>query len=908
MNLTGALNTAVSGLNISQKALSVISNNIANANTEGYSAQKLEISAVYLGGQMGGATVDDITRRVDKYLQNSIRTQSAVVGRTSTLNDYMERMQILMGNPGDTNSLDEYTNKFITSLQTLAETPDRTSNREQVVNNADTLAREISSLADGLQVLRQEADSDMANAVDDVNRSLNSIASINTAINRASALGNPTAGLFDKRDQALKELSQYMDISISTQDTGEVFVYSKSGVTLLDKSVYQLRYNEAGSQDVFNSNTGTSAVDVVLYDENHQVINNPQSIISSGDRSSISSELSNGKLQALHELRDQLIPDVIAQLDEFAAGLRDAVNEIHNQGSSYPGTSELTGTRAVSSLDAYNWSGSIRIAVLDGDGNPATSAYSDELATGVRPLELNLETLDSGNGNQQPSLQNIIDEINNHFWPPTVKTEVGNLNNIQLVSDTTSLPQAPQAFSFDFDLDNISNLPANFYMTGITVLDDSGTPITNVTQAPPQVTLNAVNTYSTTLGSNQLTINANAHGLKVGDRVFLSDPLVAVNGISNSDMTGYFEITSAGANSFTVQLGAGVTANATGNATVAGMTATPPWDSVDAGEKTRINGAGTVSLDLTGNAGSTYYDITVNVGVDDGTGSASTIPTATITYRVFNNQSNLFNDRYNSTAATGNVERVVPNTDQYYMHAIMVDENGDELPKQNGVYQGQTGYLKLETNNPNNTIAIDELDSKQLGITSTTPNAAGTNRGFSYYFELNNFFKSNNPTSTGDTTEGSALNFAIEDRLDQNSNLISLGQLEKTYQPASGNAVYTYERSIANNEIVQKLADLANQTVSFDEAGGLSSSKVTVLSYASNILAFSAASATAADSADGDANVLLSGFVERSDTFSGVNVDEELANTIVFQHAYSASARVISVVSAMFDALLAAGQ
>ncbi len=908
MTLTLALNTAVSGLNISQKALAVISNNIANANTEGYSRQIVEVSAKYLDGQIAGAGIDDITRRVDKYLQNSVRTQSSIVGRTSTLTDYMERVQTLMGNPGDDNSIDEYVSNFLTSLQSLAETPDRTSNREQAVNNAEVLAREISGLADHLQVLRKEADSDISNTVEDVNRTLSSLAAINTAINRASALGNPTSGLLDKRDQALKELSQYMDISTYTQETGEVFVYTDSGVALLDKNVYQLQYNEAGAQSVFDDNQRTNAVQAVLYDENGEVSNTPQDIISAGNRDSVTSALKQGKLQALHELRDQLIPDILSQMDEFAATLRDTFNEIHNQGSSYPGTDTLTGTREVASTDAYNWSGSVRIAVLDQDGNPAASAYTDEIDTGVRPLTLDLSKLDSGNGNYQPTLQNIIDEINNHFWPPAIKTEQGNLNNIQLVSDTTSLPQAPQAFTFDFDLDNISNLDADFYVSSITVLDDTGANITNVTNPPPQTALNALNTYSTTNGSNVLTVNSTGHTFAVGDRVYLSDPLVAVNGIANTDITGYFEISSVTANSFTVSLGTGVAATATGNVTVAGMTATPPWDTITAGEKRRTHDQGTVSLDLTGNAGSSYYDITVGVGVDDRQGTAADIATSTITYRIYNNQANLFNDRYNSTAVTGSATRIIPNTDQFYMRAIMVDADGVELPKQNGIYMGHDGYLKLETNDPNNTIAIDELDSKQLGVTTTTPTEDGTNRGFSYYFELNNFFKSNAPTKTGDTTEGSALNFAVEDRLVEDSNLISLGQLEQTYQPASGDAVYTYERSSGNNTIIHKLANLANTAVSFTSAGGLNSSKQTILSYASNMLAYSASTAASASNNDSDANVLLTGFTDRSDTFSSVNVDEELANTIIYQHAYSASARVITVVSAMFDALLAAGQ
>lgn len=903
MTLTLALNAAVSGLNISQKALAVISNNIANANTDGYTRQQLDISADYLNGQIAGVTAEDITRKVDKYLQVSVRNQSSIVGRTSVLSEYYQRMQTLMGNPSDANSLDEYTSEFFTALQSLSETPDRTSFREQVIGSANVLARELSSLADGLQALRKQADEDISNSVDEVNRLISTLNATNIAINRANALGNPTAGLYDKRDETLNALSEFLDISTYTQETGEVFIYTAKGITLLDKNLYQLSYHEAGSQDVLNDGQDLNALEVVLYENGLVVSHEPQELLTRGTGDAVTTDLKQGKILGLHELRDEIIPDILAQLDEYAAMLRDTVNEIHNQGSSYPGTNELTGTRLVNPYDAYNWEGSVRFAIMDENGNPAPTAYADEQGTGVRALTLDLAKLDDGTGNYQPSLQNIIDEINNHFWPPAIKTETGNLNNVQLVSDTMYLPQAPMSFSFDFDLDNISNFSSNFYVTDITVLDDTATNITNVSQTPPQVT---VSTITTTTGSNAITITSANHGLSVGDRVYLSDPGVAVNGISNGYLNGYFEITAVTGNTFDIQLSSAASATATGTVPMVGMTATPPWSSVAAGEKTRINEDGTVTLDLTGNAGSDYYDITVTVGVDDGQGSANDITTSTITYRIYNNTKNMFNDRYNSTAVTGNAQRVIPTSDQFYMRALLVDENGVELPTQNGIYTGQNGYLKLETNNPNYTLAIDELDSKHMGVTTTSPAAKGTERGFSHYFELNNFFKSNAPTSTGDTTAGSALYFGVEDRFLENSNLISLGQLERSYQPADGSVVYTYERSSSNNAIIDRIANLADTAISFHTAGGLSSSKQTLQAYVGNILAFSASAAASSNSDNSDANVLLNGFIDRSDAYSGVNVDEELSNTIVFQHAYSASARVITTVTAMFEALLSA--
>ncbi len=283
----------------------------------------------------------------------------------------------------------------------------------------------------------------------------------------------------------------------------------------------------------------------------------------------------------------------------------------------------------------------------------------------------------------------------------------------------------------------------------------------------------------------------------------------------------------------------------------------------------------------------------------------------TITYRIPNTQTGLRNDRYNNTAVSGgNGVRSIPTSSTPYMKAILVDANGVELPQVNGKYQDQKGYLKLVTYDPNNTIAIDSMDSKQLGTTSTSPTAAGTNRGFSHYFELNNFFNSNVSTPTGDTVKGSALNLAVEQRLVDNSSLVSVGNLERTNQPADPNAtpLYTYERKAGNNSTAQALAKLDIAAQSFAPAGGLDSSTQTFGGYAGEILGSMASNATTAQTTAKGQSTLLDGFTQRMNSYSGVNVDEELANTTIYQNAYTASARIITVANAMFDALFQAVQ
>ena len=134
MSLSLALNNALTGLAVNQKALSITSHNIANANTEGYSRQIIQQSAQYINSVGVGVKIEDVVRNVDKYLQRSLIRQGSDVGYADVVNVYHERLQVLLGQPGGQNTLDEYITNFFNDVQALAETPERVSFRETAVD------------------------------------------------------------------------------------------------------------------------------------------------------------------------------------------------------------------------------------------------------------------------------------------------------------------------------------------------------------------------------------------------------------------------------------------------------------------------------------------------------------------------------------------------------------------------------------------------------------------------------------------------------------------------------------------------------------------------------------------------------------------------------------------------------
>jgi flagellar hook-associated protein 1 FlgK len=264
------------------------------------------------------------------------------------------------------------------------------------------------------------------------------------------------------------------------------------------------------------------------------------------------------------------------------------------------------------------------------------------------------------------------------------------------------------------------------------------------------------------------------------------------------------------------------------------------------------------------------------------------------------------NTRLNSTSVTGQAQRVPPSTTQPTLQAILVDADGNELPKQNGKYLNNDGYLKIIASQSGTGVSIDSLDSAQRGNNNIAPPVAASNLGFSSYFSLNNFFTSNAITETGDTIKGSALNFKVEQRILDNPSLVSTGKLVRQQQPSDPAQApqYTYVQYSGDNTIAQKLAGLNSAVISFDSAGGLPASQTTLQTYVGNLLADLASKSSAATDTNTNAQSLLSGFESRASSVSGVNLDDELANTVIYQNAYEATARVISVVNKMYDALL----
>jgi flagellar hook-associated protein 1 FlgK len=179
MSLGQALSAAVSGLRVTQSSLALVASNIANAETPGYVRKSSSQVANASGDVTIGVRLSSIGRELDQYLQRQLRTETAGGGYASTRADYYQRLQGILGQPGDSNALDSVFNSFTTALQSLSTSPDSSATRYGVLTAAQTLAQHLNGMTADIQGMRSDAELALSDAVNQANSALRNVADIN---------------------------------------------------------------------------------------------------------------------------------------------------------------------------------------------------------------------------------------------------------------------------------------------------------------------------------------------------------------------------------------------------------------------------------------------------------------------------------------------------------------------------------------------------------------------------------------------------------------------------------------------------------------------------------------------------------------------------------------------------------
>ena len=323
MSLNDALSIAMAGLRANQAAMSLVSSNVANAETPGYVKKTINQVATN-AGYGSSVTIVGVNRELDQYIQAQLRTETSGAGYASLRSNFLQQLQGMYGNPGSTGTLEAAFAGLTTAVQALATSADSQSARIGVVNAAAVLSQQLNSMTQGIQSLRGAAETGISDSVDDANALMKQIATINNSLAANPAGGtstdSSTAALLDQRDQYITQLSGLMDIRVTTNGANQVTVFTGSGVQLVGQEAATLSFNAQGT---VTPNTEWSA------DPSKSKLGSV--IVSFANGGSIdltaSGAIKSGKIAAYTELRDKTLVEAQDQLDQFAAQISSALSD-----------------------------------------------------------------------------------------------------------------------------------------------------------------------------------------------------------------------------------------------------------------------------------------------------------------------------------------------------------------------------------------------------------------------------------------------------------------------------------------------------------------------------------------------------------------------------------------------------
>lgn len=309
--MTDILSTGVSGLLAFQRGLATTSQNIANAATEGYSRQRIELDARdprgFGSGFVGtGVDVTTIRRLLDQFAVNQWRSSSSDLGRLSAYSELAGRVDDLLADPDG--GLPATLQAFFSSWQELSTNPSSSTARQLLLSQAAAVADRFRGTIRRIDQLEADVNGRLAARVSEVNALATSIARLNADIEQSSSAfnGQPPNDLMDERDRLILQLSGLVDVTTVGDSNGAVNVFIGNGQTLV------LRDYTA------TLGTAPSALDSGRLDIVYR---------GTGLQQVVTEAIGGGEIGGLLDVRREVLDVARQQLGLVAAVLGYAVNE-----------------------------------------------------------------------------------------------------------------------------------------------------------------------------------------------------------------------------------------------------------------------------------------------------------------------------------------------------------------------------------------------------------------------------------------------------------------------------------------------------------------------------------------------------------------------------------------------------
>ena len=435
------MDLARQALMANQAALGVISNNVANQNTPGYTRQVVNwqtLDSVTIGSYTVGEGVavgsQGISQR-DRILEQRVQQQTQTQAQSEALSSALNQVQNIFGlsstsNSASSTALGSAMDSFFGALSSLTASPSDVTVRQKVITAMKGLADAFNSAANQMSQISTDLDKQAGGYVDRINTLASTIAALNKQIGSTSP--DADAGVLeDQRQQAIAELSQYIGLNQITNEANGITLTTSNGAVLV-----------SGDQSYAMSATQVAGVTHLLAGPSNQ---------------DVTAGLTGGALGGILAARDQQIPAFQSALDSLAYSLGTTINQINTQGAD--GNNHMGKPLFLLPTSATGAAGQIRAAISDPLGISAATVGEGATGNGNALLLAEVST-DMIVGGQTASsfFSSLLAQIGN----AASAAASDNTTQQTMLTQLTSQRNALSGVSLDEEASNLTNYQRSY--------------------------------------------------------------------------------------------------------------------------------------------------------------------------------------------------------------------------------------------------------------------------------------------------------------------------------------------------------------------------------------------------------------------------------------------------------------
>ncbi len=357
MSLASALNTAQTIFSNTATQMQVVSKNIANASNDSYNRR-----AAILETADYGAKISEISRAENLVLSTANVDAISSLSAQQTLYDGLVQIKSVMGGNDYETSPATYIASLRDSLQAYSALPSDSTLAQTVISDAIDVANSLNATSEAIQTQRTEIDKEISLQITELDSLLADFKTVNDAVKGGTASGEDVNDELDRRDDLLKSISEIVGVQTMTRGDNDLVLYTTDGSVLFETLPRDITF------------TSLSGYDATTYG-NSVYIDGVEVSAGSGG-----STTASGSLQALLQLRDDVLPTLQSQMDELASALVTMFDE--GTGNGLFGWSLPTGTSPPTVTPGTIYPGLASTIFVDDAYNTAVGGEATRLRDG----------------------------------------------------------------------------------------------------------------------------------------------------------------------------------------------------------------------------------------------------------------------------------------------------------------------------------------------------------------------------------------------------------------------------------------------------------------------------------------------------------------------------------------------